>query len=322
MREALPPVEWVVEPLLAHGDRAVIYGEFASGKSWLLLHLGLQIAAGTPWLEHFKVERARSVLYIDEEMNERTLRRRVKRLGLGMEAEESPLPFRTLSRVGIRFDATGAKRLLDALEASGFDAEVIIVEALRRVLVGSENEAVDVGGFWRNAEPIVRMGKTLIVSHHMRKPNMNGGDANRHRASGSTDILAGADTAYAIQRLAKDAILIEGVKSRESEEHGVFVASMMADDPEGPVSMRFEGTREEFVEGERKSSLALSVVLRHLTGATGPVPTDEILRQLELQGIARRTGERVLTILAKNGRLVRARRGFWQLAEPARAAAA
>jgi RecA-family ATPase len=84
MSEPLPPIEWDVEGLVARRERVLIYAEWGALKTWLGLDLGLHLAAGGKWLDQFNVPEARRVLYIDEEMNERTLRRRIKRLGAGM----------------------------------------------------------------------------------------------------------------------------------------------------------------------------------------------------------------------------------------------
>jgi RecA-family ATPase len=75
MADDAPPVAWLVDPLIADGDRVVVYGEFGAMKSWLLLDLSLHLAAGHPWLGKFPIPVAKRVLFIDEEMNERTLRR-------------------------------------------------------------------------------------------------------------------------------------------------------------------------------------------------------------------------------------------------------
>src|SRR5262249_37625011 len=161
-----------------------------------------------------------------------TLRRRVKRLGQGAKLDGESIPFRVMSRVGVQFDGTGAQHLLAALKKSDFDPEIIIVETFRRVLKGSENESGDVSAFWNNILPIIKAGKTLLISHHMRKPRTKSeaegqGGRNRERASGSTDILAGTDAAFAVQRReGSDAVVVEHVKSRESEEEGKFVVSL------------------------------------------------------------------------------------------------
>src|SRR6478672_1253810 len=64
MHEPLPPVDWLVESLIPNGSRSVVFGEFGCMKSWLLLDLGLHIAAGKHWLDQFAIPKPKSVLYI------------------------------------------------------------------------------------------------------------------------------------------------------------------------------------------------------------------------------------------------------------------
>lgn len=235
----LPPLVWDVQPLISRGDRVVMFGEFGSFKSWILLHLAWHLSTGKKWLENFPVDDARRVLYVDEEMNERTLRRRGKRLAQGagiVEGEAPSVAF--LSRAGVRFDAYGAGQLLSYLAEQRYKPDVIIVEALRRVLIGDENEAKDMAQFWRNLEPISRQGITCIISHHMSKPPMQGKRAIRHRASGSTDILAGSDASFAIERVQKDTARISGVKARDDVELEPFLVRLDdGGDRQGPVRL-------------------------------------------------------------------------------------
>lgn len=321
MREALPPIDWLVEALIARGDRVILYGEFGSLKSWLLLDLGLHIAAGRPWLGHFPIPQSRRVLYIDEEMNQRTLRRRIKRLGIGAGLEDEAIPFRAMSRVGVRFGTLGAKLLLQALEKRKFDPEIVIIEAFRRVLVGSENEARDVAEFWRCVESIPRAGKTLIISHHMRKPNALGNNANRDRASGSTDILAGADVALAIQRLGGDSVAVECVKSREAEEPSAFVVSLYDEGADSAVEMRYEAAQKEFQAQGSKVEQAMPLVEAFLRASPShPAERSAILAHLKVNQITERTGERTLQEMKRRGRILNVGHGLWQLVTKPQAA--
>ena len=232
----LPPLVWDVKPLISRGDRVVIFGEFASMKSWLVLHMALHLGAAADWLG-FEVEEQRRVLYVDEEMNERTLRRRVKRLGQGAGLTlEQPVQF--LSRAGVRFDAYGAHALLSYLSKHKFQPQVIIVEALRRVLVGDENESRDMAQFWRNLEPISRDGTTVVITHHMNKPPQQGKRATRYRASGSTDILAGSDASFAVERVGTDTARMTGIKARDDVELAPFLVKLDdAGNRQGPVRL-------------------------------------------------------------------------------------
>lgn len=234
MRE-LPELEWVVDGLIAVKDRVVLFGEFGSGKSWVGQHLGLCIAAGRPWLG-FPILKARGVLYVDEEMPTVTSHRRVKRLMWGLHMT-SPPPFWLVSRGSCHFKEGGAQSLLDWMRVNKVEADVIFLDAMRRMVQGDENRAQDVIEFWRRVETLIRAGKTVIVLHHMNKPPSEGNREARHRASGSTDILAGCDTAYSLSGDGTGGYLsIAGEKSRNMEkDKGFLVQWTDHGDREGPM---------------------------------------------------------------------------------------
>ena len=238
LHEELPPLVWDVEPLISRGDRVVIFGEFASMKSWLGYSLMLHLGAGQSWLGCFPVPERRRPLYIDEEMNERTLRRRIKRLGMGAGIMDAPdLVF--LSRAGVYFDGFGAGSLLSHLQRLHYSPQVILVDALRRVLPGDENEAKDVAAFWRHLEPLSRLGITVVVMHHMNKPPVQGKRSARYRASGSTDILAGSDASFAVERLSGGQARVTAIKARDNEELPPFVVELDdAGDRQGPITLK------------------------------------------------------------------------------------
>ena len=251
----LEPIPWLVEPLIATGDRVIVYGAWGSYKSWVLASLALHLAAGRTWLEKFPIATGTNrVLYVDEEMSLRLFTRRLKRLALGMSLTTESLPVQVLSRYGMRIEGVWVDDLLHQLKECDFDPDVVIIETFRRVFRGDEISAKDVAAFWQALSPLSKAGKTIIISHHMRKPGQNGKGPIRDRFSGSTDILAGADSALALERKAKDAFIIEHVKCREAEETDAFAVSFFEEHAEGPVHLRFEGTPADLkAEGARHS---------------------------------------------------------------------
>jgi hypothetical protein len=50
IQDPLPPIEWDVESLIPHATRTVVFGEYGSMKSWVLLHLALHMA-GRAWFD-------------------------------------------------------------------------------------------------------------------------------------------------------------------------------------------------------------------------------------------------------------------------------
>jgi hypothetical protein len=258
------------------------------------------------------------VLYIDEEMSPRLLRRRVKRLAAGMEPCPETLPFRALSRRGIRLDAPGVTALLADLRRSGFDPDVVIVETFRRVLVGDENTAKDVADFWRAVDPLLRAGKTLIVSHHMKKPQARGSGAVRHRASGSTDVMGAADDALAFERAGKEGFTVEPVKCREAEEAPPFAVSLAEPHgPDGPVTLRFEGSAADFKGQALKATQADALILGALREAPNETLGTPSLEALcRERGISRSSCHRSLARLRAQVRVLTPEPGVNQLPGP------
>jgi hypothetical protein len=311
LAEPLPPIHWLVNPLIASGDRVIVFGEYGSYKSWLLLDLSLHLAAEKPWLDQFSIPHPCPVLYVDGEMNERTLRRRIQRLGQGV-GFGADLPFRALPHRGTRFASPEvAQRLLRDLQTVGYDPAVIILESLRRFLVGSENEAEAVGAFWDAVDPILQAGKTLIVSHHMRKPSPKGSNESRHRASGSTDILAGSDASFAVLKEPTGDILIECTKTREAEQPDSFLVSLEDSGPDSPARMVFRGfAGDSFGEQERAEALIIAFLAKAPDGAA---KTCDIHAHTAAQGISLSTSERALRALQRTGQLRSVAHGHWQL---------
>lgn len=316
MQEPLPPIEWLVDRLIPTQSRTIVFGEYRSMKSWTLLDLSLHIAAGRAWLNTFEIPQARSVLYIDEEMPEHELRRRVKRMGDGMGLNEAFIPFQALSHLGVRFHHDKVEALLRELRGAGIDPEIIVVETLRRVLNGSENEATHVAEFWHSATPILAEGKTLIVSHHMKKPNSQHPEAVRHRASGSTDILAGADLAYAITRNEND-LTIRCEKNRVAPEIEPFKIQLVTDgidEEQDAVIMRYVGQPPSSEEERSKHEQAKRTIVTFLQDQQFFIATrKEILMYLKHEGISERTGERALEELCNEGTVERTDRGQYRL---------
>jgi RecA-family ATPase len=71
--------------------------------------------------------------------------------------------------------------LPSSLKIGALDPDVVIIETMRRVLKGSENSAEDVAPMWRVLDVLAKAGKTVILSHHMRHPRLDGNDSARNR---------------------------------------------------------------------------------------------------------------------------------------------
>lgn len=309
--EPIQEVDWLIEPLIAKGDRVLLYGAWGSFKTWALMHLALHLAAGVDWLDTFAIPRPQTVLYLDEEMAESGFRRRWRQLAQGAGFECKDLPFNLYSQPGIVFNDQGPARLLEDLERGEFSPDVIVVETIRRVLAGNENEAQDVSQFWRNVKPLLQDGRTLILSHHMSKPSLGYPKAVRDRASGSTDIMAGVDAAFAIQKQPSGLLKVEHVKSRAAEEIGSFTLTFASEGQNGPAQLTLASPPSNLRPNtDDVLTNELDSVFQDREEDT--VKTREIIEYFTKQGQSRRSTERKLQEWKQAGHIEKVKHGHWR----------
>ena len=311
MDDPIPTVPWLIKPLIATGDKALLYGAWGSFKSWLLMHLALHLAAGVSWLDHFDIPKSKKVLYLDEEMSETTFRRRWQQLAHGAGLADVDLSFNLYSQPGIVLNSQGAHTLLANLERAEFLPDVIVGETIRRLLPGNENEAQDVAQFWRDLTPLLGDSRTLILSHHMSKPNPGYPKPVRDRASGSTDIMAGVDAAFAIQKQSSGLLKVEQVKSRATEEVGAFTVRFACSEQDGPVHLSLVSPPTHLQPTtNQEDGPDLDALFQDHEDDT--VTTGEIIQYCEQHGQPKRTAERTLKKWSEIGHLEKVKRGQWR----------
>lgn len=307
-------IEWVVNPVVARGERVLIYGEYGSFKTWLLLHMGLHIAAGRKWLGEFEIPKPRAVLYVDEEMSEQTTVLRVKQLLAGGQLPTDGMSFMLSSREGVLFTEAGGRVLLDRVYRAEYKPEVVIIDSMRATLVGSENEQMDVIAFWRALEPLMQTGLTVIIAHHMRKPREEGLDSVRYRASGSTAIISGSDSAWALSRTGGQGSTakMQAIRIRMAQEPPPFMVEFSFNGETGPVSAKLGLPPEEASQGGR----AVLIIMGRL--GMGPAATGALKATCEAEGVPIRTIERAIASLEEQGRITKVggKHGEWQKTSP------
>src|SRR2546428_575594 len=122
----------------------------------------------------------------------------------------------------------GAVQLLESVKP--FDPEVVIGEAVVRIMVGQENNAGDVGSFWRAVSPLTKESqRAAVFSHHLTKPPNTPGPLRDafDRTRGSGDFGAGCDIHISLMRQFPfnfSKLTLE--KTREGEEKSVPPATI------------------------------------------------------------------------------------------------
>lgn len=299
------------------GERVVVYGEWGSYKTWFLLDLAIHLAAGRPWFGHYAIDRPHNVLFFDEEMSEWALRRRIKQLSLGFDPPlPEELPLKLVNRSGKQFpNRECAHKILREVHDCEFAPDVIILETFRRFMVGDENQARDVGEFWVRTSPLIEDGRTLVVSHHMKKRSFQGNESTRDRASGSTDIMAAVDSAFSLNRRKGDtSIRVVHEKSRADEAIKTFAFHLHSTQDSESISLQWVGNDSSLIQESKPQEKILDRLEQWLSARSGQtIQSTEVIAWLEKQGQSKRSAERIWQTYRTIHSLQPSKRGFYDI---------
>lgn len=203
-RAKLPPTQYLVEGILPDGT-SLLTAASKIGKSWMVLDIGLCIAAGEPFLGHQCNQCG--VLYLALEDSWNRLQNRMNKILGGRPA---PRQF---------YFATEAPKLdmglLDTLEdhlKKHPDTRLIIIDTLQKIRGQALPRESSYAQDYREMETVKafldKRGVSAIFVHHNRK--MKDDDDPFNMISGTNGVMGAADTIWTI------------TKKRRSDEEAVL----------------------------------------------------------------------------------------------------
>ena len=188
-----PPIEYIVERLIAESSVNVWFGQWGAKKTWAAIDLAVCVASGKQWLG--MAVKPCNVLIIDEESGDTRLANRIKdtmRGELGQMANAS-VPIKSVSLAQFNLlkrpdDADLLARLVLEL-----DAKLVIIDALADVMLGGDENAVkDTQPVFANLRFIAELtGAAFIVIHHANKL---GGYRGSSAIAGAIDTLLSVES--------------------------------------------------------------------------------------------------------------------------------
>ncbi len=159
--------DWLAEPIIARGRSHALYAPAKAGKSLLILEAAAALATGRVWLDQ-PVGAPRSVLYLDMEMTREDLRERLSDLGYGPAYDLSRLNYHLLPSLPPLDRAEGGEAVAELV--SSYEADLVVVDTLARVVTGPENDADTYRAFYRHTGTAVkRAGAALVRLDHAGK---------------------------------------------------------------------------------------------------------------------------------------------------------
>jgi RecA-family ATPase len=192
---------------LPFGKVGAIVAPGGTGKSQLLLQLGVSVAAGLPFLEFWEVPERGGVLMLLAEDDEQEIHHRLHNIHAMVSARypsDNDLTKRLESNLYVR-SMVGEHNLMTAaghngeVQSTGYaqrvvltakeipNLKIIIIDPASRFRGGIENSAEDVTRFIEELEYMKKQtGASVLVAHHANKGSMNATEANQNASRGSS----------------------------------------------------------------------------------------------------------------------------------------
>lgn len=223
-------IQWIVPNGIALGYVHLLSAPPKSGKTWFGLTLARSVCRGEAWAGAEGVQQG-AVLWIDEEMGQPLLARRLRQLEFKPE-----LPFYTLSLAGFRLDQGGdvAKVMQEAKERN---AALIVVDSLRRVHKLKENDNDEIKLLMPMLKALASTGAAVVVLHHDRKRSQNEGGDEQERSSGALDLIALVDMVYGMSRNRNTYTLKCRSARLVGEEQATSIAFKLIDREDGCIEV-------------------------------------------------------------------------------------
>ena len=236
LRQNPPPRRWLLEKCLPYGKVGAIVAPGGTGKSQLLIQLGVSVATGLPFLGHWKVAEPGGVLILAAEDDMEELHRRLHKtigevsacykddVGLFNRVErnlyvrsmvaEDNLMTRAVGR-GQEVQTTNYVSRLVLTAKQIPDLKLIIIDPASRFRGGDENSAQDTTRFVEALERArEQTSATVLVAHHTNKWSSKGDEQDQTASRGSSAFSDGVRWQMNLLPLNKKAAKARGIPER------------------------------------------------------------------------------------------------------------
>lgn len=193
---------YIIEPWLRPASITQIHGYSGSGKTLFLQTALYAMAAGAPNFGPFEISRQAKVLYMDFELSQADMGRRLlvldKMFGSAGDGLQIWAPWIDQQDINLR-KQKGIADLVDWIIWA--NPEVIVIDTIRTAWSGlSENDAKEWSQVNELAIRLRNRGKAVIMLHHSNKP----GDSGLGREAGSTNQLTVLETQIRVAQVYRD----------------------------------------------------------------------------------------------------------------------
>lgn len=194
--------KYLIEPWLPPASITQVFGYSGHGKSMFVQHGMAALAAGSKYFGPFEVATPAKVLYLDWEMGQRTIARRLLEMrdmyGDAQDRLNIWTPFIDMGEMNLK-SKQGLLELQTLLQSVRPD--VVVIDTIRSAFPGlQENSAEEWGRINQLAVKLRNAGMAVIMIHHANKP----GESGLGREAGSTNQLTVLETQIKITQVYED----------------------------------------------------------------------------------------------------------------------
>src|SRR3990167_8296033 len=202
LQDLIPPLDYIIQPLLSIGNLTLLQGEPKAGKSTFALYLALCASLGRWPSGRFVAGVPTRTLFISWEDGRRRIRERLENYLRGLcEKSETPPPLDNLyiyassTAPRIRLDPdspSGKKTIRRLLKMTG--AQLLFLDTFSHLSSKNENAKEDMQPVVDALRDILReFDVSIMLSHHTGKPSEKNPKSSAYRSRGSSVIAAAAD---------------------------------------------------------------------------------------------------------------------------------
>lgn len=199
----MPPIEWIIDGLLALGSFNVIAARPKQGKSWLALAMALSVSGGNTFMGRFQALPSEA-LYFDLESSQRRIKQRAGIILANSNDSRNLAGLHIATQIP-RMDKGGLEALKLTLQGNK-NIKLVIIDTWARFWgtrrgVNAYSEDYDEGA--KLQEIAKELNVAIVVVHHTKKtPEEYAID----ELSGTTGITAAADTIFMLRRKGENTI--------------------------------------------------------------------------------------------------------------------
>lgn len=219
---ALLPVSYLIQGLITDYGLAVIYGDPASGKTFLALDMAMHLAYGAKWHD-LDVSRPAGILYLAGE-GARGIAKRISAWRHHYAKHGITAPFLIIPHAIDFLDIGDVQKLARTidhlLQTEQFTIGLIVVDTVARSMNGDENDAREMNKFVSACDALREKFNTAVIGiHHCGKDHERG-------MRGSTALPGASDTIIEVER-SENVMCVTVKKQKDDDEIAPFYMDMV-----------------------------------------------------------------------------------------------